>query len=76
MCYTCGNAASFGLDVRPRSSLCSTPNMGYKDPDIAEEELLLLPAHTYCIHIQVWALKMSGRVCRRDFTPKVSVRDN
>ena len=38
--YSCGSAASFGWDVKPRSSLCSTPNMDYKDPDITEEENL------------------------------------
>ena len=38
--YPCGSAASFGWDVKPRSSLCSTPNMDYKDPDITEEENL------------------------------------
>ena len=31
---------SFGWDVKPRSSLCSTPNMDLKDPDITEEENL------------------------------------
>ena len=41
-----GNATSFGWDVKPRSSLCSTPNMDYKDPDITEEVNLWLPAHT------------------------------
>ena len=34
----CGNATSFGWDVKPRSSLCCTPSMDYKDPDITEEE--------------------------------------
>jgi len=38
--------ASLGWDVKPRSSLCSTPNMDYKDPDITEEDNLLLPAQT------------------------------
>ena len=32
--------ASFGWDVKPRSSLCSTQNMDDKDPDITEEENL------------------------------------
>ena len=40
VCYSCGNAASFGWDVKPRSGLCSTPNMDGKDPDITEEENL------------------------------------
>ena len=35
-----GHLVSFGWDVRPRSSLCSTPNMDYKDPEITEEENL------------------------------------
>ena len=35
-----GNTTSFGWDVKPRSCLCSTPNMDYKDPDITEEENL------------------------------------
>ena len=38
--YSCGSAASFGWDVKPRSGLCSTPNMDGKDPDITEEENL------------------------------------
>ena len=41
LCVTkCGNAASFGWDVKPRSGLCSTPNMDGKDPDSTEEENL------------------------------------
>ena len=30
----CGSATLFGLDVKPRSSLCSTPNMDLKYPKI------------------------------------------
>ena len=37
---SCGNAASFGLDVKSMSSLCNTPNMDSKYPDITEEESL------------------------------------
>ena len=44
--------ASFGWDVKPRSSLCSTQNMDYKDPDIIEKDHLLLPAHKDCIHLE------------------------
>ena len=36
----CGSTASYGWDVKPRSSLGSTPNVDYKDPDITEEENL------------------------------------
>ena len=70
MCYTCCNAASFELDVRPRSSLCSTPNIDYKDPDITEEAILWLRVHTDCINIQVSALNVSCRVSRRGFCLK------
>ena len=31
--YPCGIAASFRWDVKPKSSLCSTPKIDYKDPD-------------------------------------------
>ena len=35
MCVTHeSGAALFGWDVEPRPSLCSTPNMDCKDPDI------------------------------------------
>ena len=50
--------------------------MDYKDPDITEEDILQLPVHTDCIHIQVWALNVSCRVIRRGFKPKVPVRGN
>ena len=30
----------FGIDVQPMSSLCSTPNRDYRDPDITHEENL------------------------------------
>ena len=38
--YSYGSAGLFGWDVKPRSGLCSTPNMDGKDPDITEEENL------------------------------------
>ena len=47
MCVTeYGSAMSFGLDVKSKFSLCSTPNIDLKDPDITEEEILLLSVHT------------------------------
>ena len=51
-----GNAASFGWDVKPRSSLCSTPNMDYKNPDVTEEENMWFV--TPCKHLEkrdTWA---------------------
>ena len=78
ICKVCKDMhiASFGWDVKPRSGLCSTPNMDGKDPDSTEEENLCLPAHTDYIHLQVWALHVSCRVSRRGFTPEVPKRDN
>ena len=35
-----GSAASFGLDVKPRSNLCCTSNMDYNDPFITKGETL------------------------------------
>ena len=49
-------AASFGWDVKPRSSLCSTPNMDYKNPDVTEEENMWFV--TPCKHLEkrdTWA---------------------
>ena len=75
--YSCGSAASFGWDVKPRSSLCSTPNMDYKDPDITEEENLWLPAHTDYIHIEERvAYAASGhRDPRLEFSRKGAIKN-
>ena len=41
LCVTkCGNAMSFGWDVKLRLSLCCTPNIDFKDPGSTEQENL------------------------------------
>ena len=51
MCVThMSGATSFGGDVKPRSSLCSTPKMYFKDPDIHRgSEFVIAGAYGYLV---------------------------
>ena len=50
LCHSLEWRASIGWDVKPRSSLCSTPNMDYKDPDIHwGNEFVIAGAYRYLV---------------------------